>query len=164
MDALFFEDTTVGMDVPTLVKGPISPAHLMRWSAATENWHRIHYDWRYATEHDHLPDILVSGSWKQNVLIQLLADWVGESGWMWKIGFQFRGMNPVGDTLTAWGRVTATDKMGAFGVVKLDIGLKNQDGAEGTPGTATIVLPLRGGRAVPYPFDPALLAELADPE
>ena len=48
----------------------------MRWSAATENWHPLHFDWKYATEHDGLPDVLVSGSWKQHVLIQLLSDWV----------------------------------------------------------------------------------------
>ena len=102
MGGITFEDLRVGQELPRLRKGPMSPAHIMRWSAAMENWHRIHYDWRYATEHDKLPDIVVNGSWKQQVLIQLLTDWVGETGWLWRIRFQFRGMNLPGQTLHAW--------------------------------------------------------------
>lgn len=157
MSGSSFETLAVGSEIPTLAKGPISPAHIMRWSAAIENWHRIHYDWRYATEHDNLPDVLVNGSWKQHVLIQLLTDWLGETGWLWKVSFQFRGMNVPGETLTAWGRVTGTEVRGPFGVATLEIGLKNQDGVESTPGNASVVLPLSGGPPVPYPFLPAAL-------
>lgn len=152
-----FENITVGDDIPTIVKGPMTTAHIIRWSAAMENWHKIHYDWRYATEHDGLPDVLINGSWKQHVLAQVLADWVGETGWLWKMSFQYRGMNIPGDTLTAWGRVTAKSQRGDYGVVDLEIGLKDQNGKEGSPGKASIVLPLQGGPAVPYPFDPAVL-------
>ena len=158
MPTLCYEDVDVGQDIPTLQKGPMTPAHIMRWSAASENWHRIHYDRDYAVNHDKLPDVMVNGSWKQHVLIQLLTDWVGEEGWLWKIGFQFRGMNVPGETLTAWGRITDKKLVGDYGVVTLEIGLVNEKQAEGTPGTATVVLPRRGGKPVPYPFDPALVA------
>lgn len=152
-----FEDVEVGQDIPSLVKGPMTTAHIMRWSAAMENWHRIHYDWKYATGNDGLPDVLVNGSWKQHVVIQLVNDWAGETGWAWKVSFQFRGMNVPGDTLTAWGRVTAKEERGGYGVVDLEIGLRSQKGEESTPGTARVVLPRRGGPPVPYPFDPAVL-------
>lgn len=161
MSELYFEDVSVGQDIPNVVKGPMSPAHIMRWSSASENWHRIHYDWRFATEHDKLPDLMVNGSWKQNVMIQLVTDWVGESGWLWKIGFQFRGMNLPWETLTAWGKVDSTEVRGDYGVVNLTIGLRNDKGADGTPGTASVVLPRRGGPAVPYPFDPDCLGPAA---
>jgi acyl dehydratase len=155
--ALHYEDVSIGQDIPVVVKGPMTTAHIMRWSAAMENWHKIHYDWRYATEHDGLPDVLINGSWKQHVLAQVLVDWVGESGWVWKMNFQYRGMNIPGDTLTAWGRVTGKSERGGYGVVELEIGLQDQNGKEGSPGNAVIVLPLKGGPAVPYPFDPAVL-------
>ncbi len=109
MNGIYFEDVSVGQDIPNLLKGPMSTAHLVRWCAAMENWHLIHFDWKYATGHDKLPDVMVNGTWKQNVMIQLLTDWVGESGWLWKINFQFRGMNVPGDLLTAWGRVGAVE-------------------------------------------------------
>ena len=130
---LSIEDIAVGDELPRLVKGPITTAHLVRWAAAMENWHRIHFDRRYATEHDGLPDVVVNGSWKQHVLMQLVTDWAGEAGWLWRIAFQFRAINVPGETLTAWGRVTALERRGEYGLATLDIGLINERGEESTP-------------------------------
>ena len=155
--SLAYESIAVGDEIPTLVKGPMTTAHIMRWSAAMENWHKIHYDWRYATEHDKLPDVLINGSWKQHVLAQLLVDWAGDDAWVWKMKFQYRGMNIPGDTLTAWGRVTGKSEAGPYGVISLEIGLKDQSGKESSPGSASIVVPRENGPKVPYPFDPSVL-------
>jgi acyl dehydratase len=149
---LFYEDVEIGQEITSLVKGPMTTLHIMRWSAAIENWHRIHYDRPYAVEHDKLPDVLVSGYWKQQALVQMLKDWCGEGGWLWKINYQFRGMDPVGATLTCWGRVTDKYERDRLGFIECEIGMRNQDGQETTPGTAVVILPLRGGRPVPYPF------------
>lgn len=154
---LDFEDVAPGIEITPVVAGPMTAAHIMRWSSAIELWHRIHYDQEFAQRHDGLPDLLVNGSWKQHVLIRALTDWVGERGWLWKLGFQYRSMNVKGDTLVAWGRVERVRDVGAVGVVELTVGMRDQNGAEGTPGTATVVLPKRGGRPLPYPFDAALL-------
>ena len=88
-----FEDVAVGTEVTSIVRGPMSPIHLMRWSAAIENWHRIHYDWRFATNHDGLPDVLINGSWKQHLLVQLMRGWLGSEGWLWQLSYQFRKMD-----------------------------------------------------------------------
>ena len=117
-----------------------------------ENWHRIHYDHYFATEHDGLPNVLVNGSWKQQIMCQLVKDWVGEEGWMWKISFQHRAMNVPGETITAWGKVTDKYVKDGLGIVECEIGMKNQDGVESCPGKTTAVLPLKGGEKVPYPF------------
>jgi acyl dehydratase len=73
----YFEDIQTGASITGLSKGPMTAMHIMRWSAAIENWHRIHYDRDFATGHDGLPDILVNGSWKQHVMVQMLKDWAG---------------------------------------------------------------------------------------
>lgn len=151
---VYYDDVQIGMSIPELSKGPMTPPHIMRWSAAMENWHRIHYDLTYSREHDKLPDILVNGSWKQHVLAQVLKDWAGEEGWPWKIGFQYRDMDIPGDLITAWGQVTGKSEKDGLGYVELDIGLKNSRGIESTKGTAVVVLPKRGGPKVPYPFVP----------
>lgn len=148
-----FEDVDVGDEI-ALAKGPLTTMHLMRWSASMENWHRIHYDRTFAKEHDKLPDLLINGSLKQQFIVQLLKDWAGRTGWVWKVGFQFRAMNKVDETLTAWARVKAKREAGAYGLVDLELGMRNAEGAESTPGTATVALPHRGGPAVPYPFTP----------
>jgi acyl dehydratase len=149
---VYFDDVEAGQELPPVVKGPMTTAHIMRWSASMENWHRIHYDKVYAMEHDKLPNVVVNGSWKQHILMQLVKDWAGLGGWAWKVGFQYRDMDLPGDVITAWGKVAKTYEQGGLGVVELEIGLKNSRGIESTKGTAVVVLPKRGGAPVPYPF------------
>lgn len=149
---LYFDDVEVGQAVPVLEKGPLTTAHLMRWSSAMENWHKIHYDLPFTLEHDKLPGVLINGSLKQQFMMQLLKDWVGPGGWVWKVSFQFRAMNIAGETLQVWGRVTGKRQAGDMGLVDLEIGITNDKGTESTPGKATVALPLRGGKPLPYPF------------
>ena len=77
---LSIEDIAVGDRLAPLVTGPITPSHLVRWAAAMENWHRIHFDWRYATAHDGLPDVVVNGSWKQHLLLRMAIEERGAYG------------------------------------------------------------------------------------
>ena len=111
---LVFEDISAGQDIGPLFKGPLTTAHLMRWSAAMENWHKIHYDLPFATGHDRLPGLLVNGSLKQQFIAQLLKDWAGPTGWLWKLRFQFRAMNLAGERLAVWGKVTGTRRVTGF--------------------------------------------------
>jgi len=148
----FFDDVNVGDDLTLLEKGPMSPAHIMRWSAASENWHRIHYDYPFGTGHDKNPGLLINGSWKQHLLAQMLDEWAGLDGWVAKITFQYRAMNIEWETLTAWGKVTNKYEKDGLGYIECETGIRNNNGLESTPGTAIVVLPVRGGRPVPYPF------------
>jgi acyl dehydratase len=157
-----FESVSVGDLVPSLGKGPLTSAHLMRWSAAMENWHRIHYDRTFAIEHDRLPGTLVNGTLKQQFIMELLRDWAGETGWVWKVSFQFRAMNLEGETLAIWGRVVGKRKAREFGLVDLELGIRNEADVESTPGTAVIALPYRDGKPVPYPFVPPPSSEPAE--
>ena len=149
---LNFEDVHIGQEIDPLIKGPFTTPHLMRWSAAMENWHKIHYDMPFATGHDKLPGLLINGSLKQQFIAQIVKDWVGQQGWVWKLRFQFRAMNLVGETLTVWGKVMDKRPANGFGLVDLELGIRNEMGRESTPGGATVALPFRGGQAVPYPF------------
>ena len=58
----YYEDINVGDELPKYVYSP-TPTHLFRWSAAIENFHRIHYDLDFGLNHDKNPSILVPGSW-----------------------------------------------------------------------------------------------------
>ena len=149
---LYFEDVEVGTELPRFERGPMTPMHLMRWSAAMENWHRIHFDQKFAVEHDKLPGILIAGSQKQQFLVHMIKDWVGRTGWVWKVNFQFRKMNIANETLFPWAKVTAKTKAADYGLVELEVGILNDAGVESTPGKATVALPYKGGKPVPYPF------------
>jgi acyl dehydratase len=159
---LHFEDVRPGQSMPSLVIGPISPMHIFRWSAAMENWHRIHYDQNFAIYHEGLPNVLLQGSWKQSILPRYLKDLCLPNGWAWKVSFQHRAMIVPGDTITVWSTVTKTYEVDGLGFVALDVGMRLQYGAESCPGTATIVLPLREGPPVPYPFVPPASVTASD--
>jgi len=152
---VYYDEVQVGQEIPPVFKGPMTTAHIMRWSASMENWHRIHYDKVYAMEHDKLPNVVVNGSWKQHILMQLVKDWAGLQGWAWKVAFQYRDMDLPGDLITVWGKVTKKYEQRGLGYVELEIGLKNSRDVESTKGTAVVVLPKRGGPPVPYPFPAA---------
>ena len=153
---VYWDDVSVGDEIPEVVKGPMTPAHIMRWSAAIENWHRIHYDQKYSIEHEKLPDVLVNGSWKQHLLVQLVRNWVGDAGWLWKISFRFRKMDQAWDTLTAFGEVTELRRFDDFGVAACSIGIRNER-EPSTEGTALAAIPYRDGKPVPYPFPQGLV-------
>lgn len=150
----YFEEVEVGDELPRLEKGPLTIVHLMRWSAAMENWHRIHYDKAFAIEHDKLPGLLINGTLKQQFVTELLRKWAGHGGWVWKVGFQFRAMNLVGETLSMWARVIAKRGEQPFGLIDLELGIVNVAKKESTPGSAVIALPYENGPPVPYPFVP----------
>ena len=147
-----FESISVGQRLGELNKGIITTTHIMRWSASVENWHRIHYDQPFATEHDHLPNVLINGSWKQHVMVQLAKDSLGPSGWLWRLKFRYKKMDIANDTLRAVADVVDKQSIDGLGIVILKISLLNQNDEVSTAGHAMGVLPLAGGKAVPYPF------------
>jgi acyl dehydratase len=89
--------------------------------------------------------------------MQLIADWAGPHGWPWKASFQFRAMNLVEETVRVWGRVTGKHEAPDFGLIDIELGIINDAGKESTPGTATVALPYKNGKPVPYPFIPPKL-------
>jgi acyl dehydratase len=151
---LCLEDVEVGAELPTIEKGPWSNAHIARWCAAQENWERLHYDYKFATQQWALTDVVANGNWRKHAMAQIFKDWAGHGGWLWKLSIQYRGRHYPGDLLTVWARVREMKEVEGLGIVELDCGMKNQDGDETTPGTATVVLPSRRGGEVPNPFVP----------
>jgi acyl dehydratase len=150
-----FEDFAVGCALGPLHKGRITTAHIMRWSASVENWHRIHYDQAFATGHDGLPGVVINGSWKQHILVQLMKDTLGPGGWLWKIRFRYRKLDVADEAITALGEVIDAVERDGLGFITCRIRLEVDDGGLSTDGFALGVVPLRGGRDVPYPFIPA---------
>jgi acyl dehydratase len=149
----FFDDVAIGQEIPTVVK-PLTVPIMVRWCAAVEIWRRDHYDLDYAVNQAGLPNIVGSGAWTHACLHHLLSQWAGPDGWVFKVGQRVRTTMLPGDLLTGWGRVTATRVVDGLGYVDLETGLRKADGGEAVTGTGTVVLPLRGGRPVPYPFKP----------
>jgi hypothetical protein len=148
-----YDDIAVGEELPEVEQLVTIPI-MQRWSSDVEELRRDHYDSKYAIEHDGLPEAVLSGSFSQAYLWEILFNWVGPEAWVVET-YQKNaaGVHPA-DVLTFLGRVTNKEVKNGLGYLELDIGLRLQDGTVPIPGTATVVLPLKGGRPVPYPFKP----------
>ena len=139
-----FEGVTVGMELPQVVKGPMTSTHLVRWAAANGNYARIHWDLPFAQLRQGLSNIVVNGSLKNQYLGQLMVNFAGEAGWFKRFYVEHRGMDYPGDVLTAFGSVTATREQDGFGYVDCQVGLRNSRGEQTASGRATVILPKQG--------------------
>lgn len=134
----YARDLAEGAQLPVLEKRPTTVA-LFRFSAATWNPHRIHYDTGYARQEGY-DDILVQSHLHGCFLTQLVTDWMGPDGTLLRIGWQNRGIAYPGEVLRCTGTVTSVSP---DGVVELALEERAADGRLCAPGTAVVRLPLR---------------------
>lgn len=138
MSGRFFEDVAPGEEVTPLAKAPSNVA-LFRFSAATWNAHRIHYDESYARSEGQ-PGVVVQGPMFGAYLAQMLQEWAGRGARLTRLTYSNRRPAFAGDALTCRGRVSAKRDEG---VVDLEVWVENAAGEVCTPGTAVVVLPRR---------------------
>ena len=117
-----------------------STVTLFRFSAATWNAHRIHFDQAYARSEGY-PDVLVQSHLHGAWLAQMVMTWAGPLARLREFSWQNRGFATPADRLRCTGRVTAIE--GRF--VTCDLREENQDGVECAPASAVVELPERGG-------------------
>lgn len=149
-----FEDVKEGAGLPAeplRLNVPI----IIRWCAATEIFvRRDHFDLGYVQKYTDLKDIVGGGVWATTYLMQRVKNWAGVDGWVWKMSAQTRSHMFPGDVLSTWGHVSKTYIQNGLGYVEMEAKLKRQDDADVVIANVVVVLPLAGGRPVPYPFKP----------
>lgn len=150
---LYWEEVNAGQDIPSLAKA-VSTMTLVKWAGAFGDFNPLHFDNDFAVNYMKTPGVIVHGTLKRQMLIQMLTDWIGDEGWLQRINTQFRAMDyprhmktllgpEDGDTLTCKGKVTGKSEKDGRHLVELDIWLENSKGETTTSGTATVMLPTR---------------------
>lgn len=135
-----------GTDLPSLVR-TTGPANWNRYAAVNDEFIDIHMD-DDAARAVGMPAAFGMGNLRIAYLHNLVRDWIGDEGDLAALRCEFRGINLKGDTLTCHGTVTGLDDR----LVSLELGVRNQDGVETTPASATVVR-FEGGVAT-MPEDP----------
>ena len=137
---LYWDDVTEGLEFSLTEE--MSSQQLVIWAAASGDFYQIHYDDAFARGND-LPGIIVHGALKGMLVGRLLDEWRGDGGRIVSWRVSYRGMDPVGNDLQVWGRVTRKYEHDGEGRVEVDVGVRQPGGVETTPGAATIALPRR---------------------
>ena len=103
---------------------------LFRYSALTFNAHRIHYDYRYATETEGYPELVVHGPLIATLLLDLVRRQMPESN---ATQFQFRAVSALFNTAPFWvgGKPEADGRT-------ISLWARDDSGGLATTATATI--------------------------
>jgi acyl dehydratase len=143
-EQVYFEDVGPRDHIPSVRKTPTT-VQLFRFSAATGNSHRIHYDKDYAVEEGH-PGVLVQAHLHGAFLAQLVTDWIGPQGRIRSIGWLNRARAIPSDILTCSGTVVRKFMEDAVALVELDLVEQNQRDEICVSGRAIVILPVRSSR------------------
>lgn len=112
---------------------------------------RCHWEDAWARQLGH-PAAYDYGAMRTNWFVQLLTNWMGDHGWLWRLGVSVRRFNHMGDTQWLTGTVTGLESRPGAGAVEVELRCTNQRGELTCAGRATVLLPLEGGQ---FPEVPA---------
>ena len=134
MKKIKYASLEVGKEIPELVKQP-STQQLVMWAGASGDFNPIHYDKDFSTSKG-LPGVIVPGQLVLAFLVEMVTDWLGDSGELKKISVSYKGMNFPGSTITCRGVIKA--KLDSERQLTLDIWAENPAGEKTVAGTAAV--------------------------
>jgi acyl dehydratase len=141
--AIYFEDVTVGQQLPEIVE-QFNNIALVMWEATIWHFHRIHWDQEFARKAD-APGPLVHGQMHGHMLSEMLMRWVQPEGRIRRVKWKNRVMTTPEDTLTFGGSVSRKYQEDGRNMVECELWIKNAEGRTTTPGSAEVELPSRSG-------------------
>ncbi len=139
----FWEDMAVGDEIEGFSLD-ITPRRGYLQVSGSQDWYPVHFDQAFARKAGH-PDVFMNTGFLQAALVRVITDWMGDEGFLKRLRFEMRRQQRPGDTMVCRGRVTGKREEASERVVDLDVWLENEREGVTTPGTATVVLPGRGG-------------------
>ena len=142
MATLYWEDISANDEVPAFER-KTDFMHWNRYAAVNDEFVYVHMD-DEAGEAAGQGAAFGMGNLRWAYVLNMLRDWIGEEGDIRELQMQFRAINHKNDVLTTTGRVIEKVTEDSRHLVRLEIGVVNQDGVETSPGTAVVELPSRG--------------------
>ena len=139
---LYFEDVSVGAELPPLVKGPIHQIQLTRYAGASGDFNPIHQDEEFARAAG-MGGVFAHGMLTMGFVGQALTDWAG-AGSVRKFGVRFVGLVRLKDVVTCKGRVIAKSSKNDVHLLEVEVWAENQRGEKVVSGKANVALPSRG--------------------
>jgi len=141
-DQRYFDDVSVGDLLPAQCH-VIGAVQMFLFSSATNNAHRIHYDYRWATDTEGYPDIVVHGPLQAALMARMLTDWAGPRGQLVRISVRNQGAAFAGQPLIFTAEIVRKYRDGGRALIDLQLAEKRDGGEMLMPGAATLRLPSR---------------------
>ena len=132
-------DAAVGMELPPLVKGPITREDLKAYAAASGDPNPMHTDDEFARNAGY-PGVFAHGMLSMGWLGEMLVR-AGGVGSIRRFRTRFAKLTWPGETITCGGRVTRVRDDGGTRLVDCEIWTENQEGERKLVGSALLALP-----------------------
>ena len=184
----YWEDVKVGDAMQAMLKGPLTLSDVVAWMQGSGRaeilpsrlgWKNRQRHPKFYTLNDFgVPEAAMrchwDDSWARKIgspyafdmgnmrtawHCQLVSDWMGDDGWMWRLETQIRAFSYIGDTHWLGGTVTRKYVDGERRCVELDIWARNQRDEVTSPGKAIVILPSRRHGPATLPAAPPELEE-----
>jgi len=137
----FFDEITVGAELPELAAGPLEPADFVRYAAASGDDNPLHRDPQVARAAGE-PGVIAHGMLLMGLLGRVATALAGPGGPR-ELFVRFRDKTRPGDALRCGGLVTAAYEREGAAVVEAELWVRDQHGATKATGSLTAVLPRR---------------------
>ncbi len=148
-ETLYFEDVEDGQEVPPFVR-QTDLMHWNRYAAVNDEFVYLHMD-EEAGKKAGMKGVFAMGNLRYGYIHNMLREWMGLTGVIRKVEVQHRAISYKNDVLTCKGKVARKYVKDGEHRVDLDVWVENQEGANLSPGTATVALPSRGRRGETRP-------------
>ncbi len=102
---LLLGDVKEGLSLPELTKD-VAPVTVVLGAMASRDWRPQHHDYKFATEHNGLDDIIMNTPNLAAWFERYLTDWTGPKGRLGRIRFRMKDSIYPGETMTFIGKVT----------------------------------------------------------
>lgn len=142
---LYWEDVTVGMEIPTGYSLELDMTRFVLQVSGTQDWYPVHHDRDFARSQG-VPDIFMNTGFLTAATGRLITDWITPGGRLKKYAIQMRKMNLLGETMHVRGKVTAKYIDGEDHMVEAEVWCETEGQGITTPCTATVILPPQKGR------------------
>jgi len=103
---LLLGDVSTGAPLPELAK-VVTPVTVVLGAMASRDWRPQHHDYKFATEHNGLDDIIMNTPNLAAWFERFLTDWTGPKGRLGRIKFRMKDSVYPGETMKFVGSVTA---------------------------------------------------------
>ena len=136
---VYFDDVTVGDELPSLTKGPVTDSQLVRYSGASGDFNPIHTVPKIA-QMVGLDGVIAHGMLIMAFGGQLLTDWAGV-GSVRHIKVRFSGMTKPTERVVCRGQVTEKIEHNGEALVIGKLTVKGTDDSLKLKGDFTVALP-----------------------
>ena len=138
---IYFDDLTIGDEIPALIAAPVAETQLVRYSGAAGDFNPIHTV-HHVAEAAGLGGVIAHGMLVMGLVGRAITDWVGIAP-LRQFGVRFTGVTRPGEIITVSGRVIEKFEAGGEQCVWCEVAAIDQEGRQKVQGSFVVALPKR---------------------